>query len=271
MSTQVAHGTATRLRLRLLPGGTATVGALLEGPYAGPDMAKFSTVPGRALAIYAHPDDPDVACGGTFARWAAGGGEVFVCICAEGDKGSTDPSTDPRALARLRRDEVAAAGKHLGVSEYRWFDYPDGEVDSDGDLRSRLVALIRELRPDTVVAPDPTAVYFGPHYINHRDHRAVGWAVLDAVAPAAGNPHYFPDAGAAHRVNTLLLSGTLDADCWVDVGATIGKKAAAVACHRSQVGDDDSWLATVVRERASEAGAGAGLSYAEGYRRVSFA
>ena len=233
-------------------------------------MAEFSTVPGRALAIYAHPDDPDVACGGTLARWAEGGGEVFVCICADGDKGSTDPQTDPASLARRRRDEVVAAGKHLGVAGQHWLNYPDGEVDGEGNLRSRLVALIRELRPDTVVAPDPTAVYFGSHYINHRDHRAVGWAVLDAVAPAAGNPHYFPHAGAPHRVGTLLLSGTLDADSWVDVGATIGKKASAVACHRSQVGDDDAWVGTVVRERASEAGAGAGLSFAEGYRRLSF-
>jgi LmbE family N-acetylglucosaminyl deacetylase len=38
---------------------------------------------------------------------------------------------------------------------------PDGEVTNDLDLRGRLVELIRRHRPDGVVAPDPTAVFFG--------------------------------------------------------------------------------------------------------------
>ena len=63
----------------------------------------------------------------------------------------------------------------------------------DDELRGRLVALIRRLRPEAVMCPDPTAVFFGEHYVNHRDHRVVGWATLDATTPAAGMPHYFPN------------------------------------------------------------------------------
>ena len=52
-----------------------------QSPSAGPDAAVaelLDGVPDRVLAVYAHPDDPDVSCGGTLARWAGGGAEVHV-------------------------------------------------------------------------------------------------------------------------------------------------------------------------------------------------
>lgn len=231
----------------------------------------IDAVPGTVLAIYAHPDDPDVAAGGALARWSSGGAVVHVCICADGDKGSADPSTDPHKLVEARRAEVSAAGKLLGVAEHHWLGFADGDLDTGDDLVARLVALVRYVRPDAVVAPDPTAVFFGQHYVNHRDHRAVGWATLDAVAPAAGNPHYFPDAGPAHRVETLFLSGTLEPDAWIDVSSTIDTKATAIACHETQVGESGEWLRTAVRQRAEDAGREAGVAFAEGFRLVRLA
>lgn len=228
-------------------------------------------IPRTVLAIYAHPDDPDVAAGGALARWSASGAAVHVCICADGDKGSADPASDPRDLVETRRSEVSASGKLLGVGRHHWLGYADGDIEAGADLVARLVTLVREVRPDTVVAPDPTAVFFGQHYVNHRDHRAVGWATLDAVAPAAGNPHYFPDAGPPHRVETLYLSGTLEPDAWVDISATIDAKAAAIACHETQVGETGEWLRTAVRQRAEDAGRKAGVPFAEGFRLVHLA
>jgi LmbE family N-acetylglucosaminyl deacetylase len=227
-----------------------------------------SAAPGTVLAVYAHPDDPDVAAGGTLARWAAAGSAIHVCICADGDKGSSDPAADPSQLVVRRRDEVAASGAILGVKAHYWLGFRDGELDDEKELRAQLVALIREVRPDAVVAPDPTAIYFGQHYLNHRDHRVVGWAALDAVAPAAANPHYFPDAGPAHAVGAMYLSGTLEPDVWVDITATIDIKAAALACHASQVGESGEWLRLAVRERAEEAGQQAMVRFAEAYRRL---
>lgn len=228
------------------------------------------SVPASALAIYAHPDDPDVSCGGTLALWAAAGAEVTVCICAEGDKGSLDPNADPHVLVAVRREEIKAAGTVLGVTNHRFLGYPDGDLDNSAELRGRLVALIRQLRPDVVLCPDPTAVFFGQHYANHRDHRVVGWATLDAVAPAAGNPHYFPDAGPAHHPAALYLSGTLEPDVWVDISGVVDRKAQAVACHASQVGEPGEWLRGVVRQRAEAGGRRAGVRYAEGFRRLLF-
>jgi LmbE family N-acetylglucosaminyl deacetylase len=227
------------------------------------------SVPANVLAIYAHPDDPDVSAGGTLAAWAERGAVIHVCICTDGDKGSSDPATDPAALVASRRQEVVAAGAVLGVSEHHWLGYADGEIEDDRVLRGKLVELIRRLRPDAVVGADPTAVYFGRHYVNHRDHRVVGWATIDAVSPAAANPHYFPGTGAAHRVPLLYLSGTLEPDVWVDTTATIDRKAEAIACHASQVGEPGEWLRVVVRERAEEAGRQVGVRFAEAFRRVS--
>lgn len=229
-----------------------------------PDLV--DAVPARALAVYAHPDDPEVSCGGTLARWAAAGAEVHVVVVGRGDKGSSDPSADPQALAERRAAEVTAAAKVLGVSAHHLLGIPDGEIENTMALRGQLVRLVREVRPDAVVCPDPTAVFFGARYFNHRDHRELGWATLDAVAPAAANPHYFPEAGPAHQVSSAYLSGTLEPDAWVDISGVVDRKAEALMCHESQLGEPGEWLRQVVRQRAEEGGRQAGVAYAEGFR-----
>lgn len=229
-----------------------------------------SSVPARALAVYAHPDDADVSCGGTLARWTAAGADVHVVVCTAGEKGSLDPAVDPGALARRRAAEVARAADVLGLGGHHLLGHPDGEIENDDALRGQLVALVRELRPDVVAAPDPTAVFFGGAYFNHRDHRVVGWATLDAIAPAAWSPHYFPGAGAPHRVAEVYLSGSLEPDVWVDISATVDIKARALACHESQLGEGAEWVTSAVRQRAEEAGRRAGVRYAEGFRRLVF-
>ena len=228
-----------------------------------------STIPGRALAVFAHPDDPEVGCGGTLARWTAGGCEVHLVIANRGDKGSLDPATDPDGLAAARADEVARAAGVLGLASVEHLGYPDGELEADAALRARLVALLRAMRPDAVIAPDPTAIFFGDSYVNHRDHRQLGWAVLDSLVPAA-SPLYVPDAGPAHQVGLVLLAGTLDADAWVDIGDVLEVKVAAVACHESRLGSDPSLIAQILEQRAAEEGARAGVGRAEAFRRLRF-
>lgn len=225
-------------------------------------------MPDRVVAIYAHPDDADVSCGGTLARWAAEGAEVHVVVCAAGDKGSSDPAVVPAELAERRAVEVSKAATALGVTSHHGLGHPDGELDNDARLRGEIVALVRRLRPDVVVCPDPTAVFFGAGYVNHRDHRMVGWATLDAVGHEARSPHYFPDAGEAHRVDEVWLSGTLEPDTWVDIAGTIEAKTEAIRAHQSQVAEAGEWLRTYVQERAEEAGRQAGVRYAEGFRRL---
>lgn len=227
--------------------------------------------PARVVAVYAHPDDHEISCGGTLARWAGGGAEIHVVLGTRGDKGSSDPDADPDALAEHRAAEVAGAAAALGVTSVEHLGHPDGELENTVEVRGAIVAVLRRVRPDVVVCPDPTAVFFGDGYVNHHDHRAVGWATLDAVAPMAASPLYFPGAGPAHQVAAVYLSGTFEPDVFVDIAATLDAKVDALLCHRSQLGEDHGWLRELVQRRASETGRQAGIDYAESFRRLRFA
>jgi LmbE family N-acetylglucosaminyl deacetylase len=225
--------------------------------------------PGIVLAVYAHPDDADVGCGGTLARWAKGGTAVHLIVCTDGGKGTSDPGVQPKKLAAERATELEASSALIGLTGVDNLGYRDGELTDSEEFRHTLVARVRELRPDVVCGHDPSALFFGESYFNHRDHRITGLALLDAVAPAAALPHYFPDAGPPHQVSTVLLSGTLEPDDWVDVSDTIETKAAAVECHRSQFAGQSGWAGEAVRQRAAEEGRRAGVPYAEGFRRLT--
>ena len=234
-------------------------------------MARPHTdVPASALAVFAHPDDAESACGGTLAKWAAAGADVAVVICCAGDKGSSDPKTKPEALARRRTKEAAAAMRELGVRPPVNLGHPDGSIDESTRpaIRAEVVGLIRELGSEVVVCPDPTAVLFGQHYVNHRDHREVGWAVLDAAAHEAGLPHYLPERGSPHQPAEVWLAGTLEPDTWVDISDALDTKARALMCHESQLDEPGEWLRRMVERRAESDGRAAGVAHAEGFRRL---
>src|SRR5215468_9641257 len=113
-------------------------------------------VPARVLAVYAHPDDPEISAGGTLARWADLGAEVHIVVTTRGDKGTSDPDANLEELVKVRIEETAAAARVLGVTGHHHLDHPDGELDDDRALRLELVRLLRRLRPDAVCCPDPT-------------------------------------------------------------------------------------------------------------------
>jgi LmbE family N-acetylglucosaminyl deacetylase len=232
-------------------------------------------VPASALAVYAHPDDPEIAAGGTLAKWAAAGAEVWLLIVAQGEKGTLDPDADLSALAERRVRETAEAAALLGFAGHFHLGYRDGEVPDGHELRGAIVRTVRELQPEVVLCPDPTSVLFGDGYFNHHDHRVTGWATLDAVASAAANPHYFPEQVVAglpvHQARAVYLTGTLEPNTWIDIGDTLERKIEALFCHESQLTDAGEWFRQFLRERAEEASGGTGARYTEAFRRLTFA
>ena len=203
----------------------------------------LNETPRRALAIYAHPDDPDVSCGGTLAAWAAAGCDVHSLICTDGGKGTADTAVESKELVARRVDESVAAGAVLGLTGQVFLGLPDGELEDEPWFRESLVGAIRRLRPDVVLCPDPTALFFGQDYFNHRDHRITGMAVLDAVAGAGvGDSHVAPPPLRPYLSEVGADPGRLR------IGVTYGAGGGAVV--------DPEIVAAVRRTAAALAGLG---------------
>ncbi len=221
-------------------------------------MKLYTSHPEVAMAIFAHPDDGEVACGGSLAWMAQSGTRVVLVVVTQGDKGGGIADTE--AVVQQRGLELLDAGKILGIADIVQLSYQDGEVENDADLRRRLVSVMRSFRPEVVFAPDPTAVFFGETYYNHRDHREVGWAVLDASFPCATQAGYFPEAGRPLDRVELLLSGTLEPNCAISIEGLLEKKVEAVRSHHLRLGHVDGLIDETIRLRASESAKVAGIS-----------
>ena len=225
---------------------------------------------GTVLAVFAHPDDAEIAAGGTLARWAAAGRDVHLLVLTNGDRGSTDRSVDRVELARTRAAETASAARVLGLAGATVLEVHDGELENTPEIRGHVVRAIRELRPTTVVSCDPSAWFFDDRFVNHADHRTAGAATLDSVWPAAGNPHYFPEhlgeGLEPHDVPEVWLSWTEEANHHEDVTDTFATKTAALAEHRSQLAEGIRFFEDELETEARKAGARIGVGYAESFR-----
>lgn len=193
------------------------------------------------LVIAAHPDDIDFGCAGTIASWTEQGAEVTYCVVTDGDGGGFDPHVPRADIPGIRRTEQEAAAKELDVRDVRFLGYPDGKVEPSLDLRRDLARVIRQVRPDRVVAPSPE-YNWNNIYASHPDHLAVGRAAVAAVYPDARNPFAYPelltDEGLeAHITPQLWLMASPTPNHFVDVTDTFERKLAALRCHVSQMVD----------------------------------
>jgi LmbE family N-acetylglucosaminyl deacetylase len=230
--------------------------------------------PERVLVVAAHPDDIEFGAAGTVARWVAEGAAVRYLLLTRGDKGSDDPTADPKALAAQRELEQRDAAAEIGVAGVDFLNEPDGQVEPSLRLRERVTWAIRSFQPEIVMSHDPTVLFVNNEWVNHPDHRAVGTVVVDAVFPTARDPLNFPEHLAAGlqvwKVAELFLWSTNEANQLVDIGGTLDRKLAALAHHTSQIRDFEA-TARWLRRGAEELGERAGYRAAEGFRRVMLA
>lgn len=199
--------------------------------------------PRRVLVSMAHPDDIEFGSGGTVAKWAAEGQEIFFLLGTSGDKGSDDPNYSSEKLMETREAEQRAAAEVLGVKEVMFLRFKDAELMPDLALRREITRAIRHFKPDAVICQDPTARYSGG-YIQHPDHIAMGEATLAAIYPSARDRLTFPELLAEgyepHKVTEVYVRGSNDrVNHFVDISGYLEKKAAALREHKSQLGDWD--------------------------------
>ncbi len=215
--------------------------------------------PERVMVIVAHPDDADFGPAGTVARWVRAGSIAHLVCCTSGDAGADDARTDPLELARIREAEQRAAARHVGYETVTFLHQPDGALANDLALREQLVRSIRTVRPDAVLASDPTVVITRGGHIQHTDHRAAAMAALDAVYPAARNALAFPhlvihEGLEPHAVRWMYLFWTERPDTWVDISDTLEVKLAALHEHASQIRDPEGFDERIREWSAEDAG-----------------
>lgn len=142
------------------------------------------------LAVFAHPDDESLSAGGVLAQHADSGARTAV-VTATWSEGT------------WRAGELAEALRVLGAGKPRMLGYADARVpeSAPGAARlcdapldeavGRLVAHIREFRPEVVVTHDGYGGLSG-----HPDHVQTHRVTVPAVE-AAGWAQLYPETGSA--------------------------------------------------------------------------
>ena len=217
----------------------------------------------RVLAVGCHPDDLEILCAGTLARYAGAGHAVVMAVVANGDKGHFEIPSDE--LARIREKEFRASAAVIGAETIQ-VGIPDGQVYADHETRSKLVEVVRQARPDLVITHDPND-YFG-------DHTAVSHLVCDASYLAAA-PLLKGKQPATRSVPPVFFMDTVmgvrfDPEQYVDISDTVETKLKMLAKHESQL----TWLREHdgvdilenVRTAARFRGLQCGVEYAEAFR-----
>lgn len=226
------------------------------------------------LIIVAHPDDIEFGAGGAAAVWTDAGATVVYCIVTNGAAGSNDPHSDLVELIALRQEEQREAGKHVGVTDIRFLNYPDGALQPTLDLRRELTRLIREVKPNRVMIMDPRTIIVSQDefdYINHPDHRAAGEAALYAIFPSSETRPIFPELLAEgyepHHIDEVYLTIANDPNIAVDISNVWDRKIASLLSHRSQL---DESVAEMIRTWDAKAGEEVGVPLAETFKVMRF-
>ncbi len=170
----------------------------------------------RLLAVLAHPDDESFGIGGTLARYADEGVDVHIAIATDGVAGSVIPGYEHTLaeLAAVRRREldeaIAVLGATLHTFGYRDSGYigdpankhPEAFINADDvEATGRVVALIRQIRPQVVITHDETGGYYHPDHIHC-------WKITTAAFHMAGDPAQYPDIGPApYQPQRLYYTG----------------------------------------------------------------
>jgi LmbE family N-acetylglucosaminyl deacetylase len=206
----------------------------------------------RIAAIFAHPDDEILACGGTMAAHARAGHEVRSLILATGLASRGAVSDDE--ISRLRAQGEAAARK-IGAAGIEFADFPDNAMDSVPLIAvvQRIEAFLKRFAADVI-------------YTHHSgdlnvDHRIVAQAVVTARRP-------LPGAGAVEILACEIPSATewsapgqypfVPTD-FVEIADHLAAKQQALACYEGEL---RAWphprslegVAALARWRGSQSG-----------------
>ena len=168
----------------------------------------------RLLGVFAHPDDEGLV-GGALLHYNMLGVETGLICATRGEVGEiSDPVlATPENLGEVREQEMREAAEALNVHNLWFLGYRDSGMagtPENQDARSlarasaaevigRLVAIIRQFRPQVMVTFDETGGY------GHPDHIAI-YKYTTGAFHAAADAAQYPELGPAHTVSKLYYS-----------------------------------------------------------------
>ena len=183
----------------------------------------------RVVAVGAHPDDLELLCGGTIARYCNEGHSVVMCHVTQGDKGASHYSAEE--IARIRGHEARRAAEIAGA-EHATLGIPDGEVlASDREQLELLIDVIRRAKPDVIITHHPDDY--------HTDHVETSKLVFNASYLASlalvrtSEPHH-PVVTPLYYMETMSGIGFSPSE-FVDISDVIETKVKMLDAHESQM------------------------------------
>ena len=219
------------------------------------------------LAVFAHPDDESLACGGLLAWCSALDARTSLLCLTHGEHEQGDGTARPTGappLAEVRARELREAADILGLDDVTILDDEDGMLPwvDEWRIENDILRAIQFSRPDVVITFDKDGLYW------HPDHLAVHERTTAAVATIRDHPpalyYVTMPAGAMRTVVNHAVTvtakrdphakpprsilGVADADAFgalaapatlvVKTGGFARQKLRALQCHHSQLKDD---------------------------------
>jgi bacillithiol biosynthesis deacetylase BshB1 len=214
------------------------------------------------LAFAPHPDDAELACGGTLLRLSSMGYRVGVVDLTEGELGT-------RGTARRRSMERAKASRALGLAVREGLGLPDmGLSGVDRAQLEAVVGAVRAHRPAVVLAP---------HWEDRHPDHVEGSALVTHAFFLAGAAKFTSGSKPFKPSALAYYLGSLDFEpsFVVDVSDQFEGKMKAIGCYSSQFsprlpGEPETDIAHPhflerIRARARHYGLMAGVEYGEPY------
>lgn len=220
----------------------------------------------KVMAISAHPDDIEINCAGTLARFKERGDEVVMCNLCNGNMGHVEIMPDE--LRKMRYEESERSAALLGA-EHLTMDIGDLTLYADSrEQRDKLTDLIRYAKPDMIITHTPD------DYM--ADHVAVSKLVF-AASFCASLPHYRMQTEGVVDICPIYYMDNLggfkfEPTEYVDISKFIDLKMKMLECHESQMKwmkeHDGIDFSETVKTFARMRGLQSGVMYAEGFRQM---
>jgi LmbE family N-acetylglucosaminyl deacetylase len=213
------------------------------------------------LVIAPHPDDEVLGCGGTIAKRAAAGDDVWVCVVTEGKE-----PLYSKEFVRNEYEEMQNAHRILGVSHVITLGFPSAMLDTvpQYEINEELAAVVDAVKPDEVFIPHRGDI--------HRDHQIVADAAMVAMRP-----------NNEHKVKRILAYETMSETDWnipnvqnafipnvyEDISKYTVRKTDALMMYRSQVFEYPAARSMIgIQGLARHRGAVAGMEAAEAFMLI---